>query len=82
MPTEILTDVSLKLREEMLILFEEEDEGLPPNIDFHVSSIFDTSLSIALSQVIQKHVPVCSRFVETLDFLCSVTSILTREHFS
>lgn len=63
----------------MLGLFEEEVQGKAPDIRFHLSSIFDSSLSIALSKVVQMHIPECSDLVTTLDTLCTVRSLSSKE---
>lgn len=64
---DVLKDVTQKVREQLAEICPD-----PPTIYFHLTSIFDHSLYICLSRIIQKHLPEGSALEALLDNLCSV----------
>ena len=63
----MLRDVAQKVKEEV-----EEICESPPSINFHLTSVFDHSLYVCLSGIIQKHLPEGAALEAILDMLCNV----------
>lgn len=65
---DILRDITQKVWEELRELCDE-----PPVINFHLTSIFDHSLYVCLSRIIQRHLPESTALESLLDIFCNVT---------
>lgn len=64
---DVLRDITQKVREEAMEICPD-----PPEINFHLTSIFDYTLYVALSRIIQNHIPEISALEALLDMLCNV----------
>ena len=65
---EVLRDVTHRVREEVADICDK-----PPQINFYLTSIFDHSLHICLSRIIQRHLPDAETIETILDKLCNVS---------
>lgn len=65
---DVQRDIDLKLAEEM----DELCKHNVPEVNYYVTSIYDSSLYICLSRIICKHLPESPALESVLDVLCNV----------
>ncbi len=68
--TDVLKDIAEKINEELIELCQR-----PPPIFFHLSSIYDHTIFVCLSRIIQKNLPESMALEVILDTMCTVCKV-------